>query len=286
MPLPPETQAQLQCAAFGQAARARSRRIGNLPPQTRLYVLLALLAAGIFGAFLSEPLAQSPAYHHFADARTLCAIPNFWNVVSNLPFLVFGLLGLGQIAFKRPQGMFLALTLAYLVFYTGIFFTGFGSAYYHLNPSNETLFWDRLPMTVAFMAFFSIVVGEFISLPAARKLLLPLLLTGIASVVYWHFSEKNGHGDLRFYLLVQFLPIVLIPLILLLFRRKTDTNFYPWLVIFTYLVAKLFETYDHQFFALTGHLSGHTVKHLAAALAPFLFLLGLLRRKITQAPEA
>ena len=104
--------------------------------------------------------------------------------------------------------------------------------------------------------------------------------------MYWYFTESAGYGDLRFYALVQFLPILLIPVIILLFKGRTNTNLYTWLVIAAYLIAKVFETYDDHIFEFTQQLSGHTLKHLAAALAPLLFLLGLFKRKITEGYEA
>src|SRR5688572_10378412 len=254
--------------------------------RNKICLLLAITAIGIAAIFFVEPIPQDHAYHNFADTRTILHIPNCCNVLSNLPFIIIGLAGMVAISSKKLPGMFPELKPAYLIFFAGIFFTGFGSAYYHLEPNNATLLWDRLPMTIAFMAFFAIIIGEFTSLKMARKLLLPLLLIGAASVLYWHFTESAGHGDLRFYALVQFLPIILIPLIMLLFKAKTNTNLYTWLVIAAYLIAKLFETYDDQIFEFTKQISGHTLKHFAAALAPLLFLIGLFKRKITEGSEA
>lgn len=257
----------------------------GLRKKYKLLLLAGLTLAGIAAAFLVPPISQDPHYHTFADTRTFFGIPNCWNVLSNLPFLLVGLVGMVAIGRKKPAGMYPALTAGYFIFFAGIFFTGFGSAYYHLNPGNATLLWDRLPMTIAFMAFFAIIIGEFISLAAGRRLLLPLLLTGIGSVLYWHFTEAAGHGDLRFYALVQFLPIMLIPVIMLLFQSGTNTNFYTWLVVLAYLLAKIFETYDEPIFHFTGQLSGHTLKHLLAALAPLIFLLGLFKRNLTSQPD-
>ncbi len=248
--------------------------------QNKIWLLVSLSLIGIVATFFVEPIAQDHSYHHFADTRTLFSVPNFWNVLSNLPFLVFGVAGFISVAQRKPGGIFPQLTAAYLVFFTGIFFTGIGSAYYHHDPSNATLLWDRLPMTIAFMAFFAIIIGEFISLETGQKLLLPLLLIGAASVVYWHFTEQAGHGDLRFYALVQFLPIILIPVIMFLFRSGVNTNLYTWLIILAYLIAKIFETYDAQIYELLRLVSGHTLKHLMASLAPLIFLIGLYKRKI------
>ena len=136
------------------------------------------------------------------------------------------------------------LHIAYLVFFSGIFMTGFGSAYYHYAPGNETLIWDRLPMTIGFMGLVTIIVGEHISLPAAKRMLIPLLIIGAGSVAYWAVTEERGAGDLRPYAIVQFLPMLLIPLILLMYRSVYDNVDFLWFVIVLYALSKLFEYFD------------------------------------------
>src|SRR6185295_1275022 len=177
-------------------------------------VLLSVLAAVIL--FTRGPIPQDLAYHRFADTREIAGIPNFWNVVSNLPFLVVGLLGLARysrlVHDESKSG--------YLFLCSGVFLVGLGSAYYHQAPSNATLLWDRLPMTVAFMAVFSMLLGERVIARYRGVWLGLLVLLGIGAAVYWSWSESLGRGDLRPYALVQFLPILLMPLILLLFPAR------------------------------------------------------------------
>ena len=59
---------------------------------------------------------------------------------------------------------------------------------------NLSLAWDRLPMTVAFMSFFAILLAERVSFRAARMLFPALLFAGIASIAYWYYSEVAGAG--------------------------------------------------------------------------------------------
>lgn len=243
-------------------------------------LLLFLSIVGIFSLFFFPPIPQNPTYHQFADNRTFFNIPNFWNVISNLPFVLIGVYALIYLKRKKTDGMFSELFINKIIFFIGIFFTGIGSAYYHFNPSNETLLWDRLPMTISFMAFFSIIIGEFISIKTGKILLFPLLIIGLISVVYWHITEKEGHGDLRSYALVQFLPMILIPLIVLMFPSKFNTNSFIWLMLSAYLLSKIFEFYDHPVFALGNFISGHTIKHISASLAPLIFMRGLYKRKL------
>jgi hypothetical protein len=243
------------------------------------HLLVAVAAAAIAGVALLEPIAQDPGYHAFADTRTLFAIPNFWNVVSNIPFVLAGAAGLLFLGRRGRDGLLAELRPAYAVFFTGIVLTGLGSSWYHLAPDNRTLVWDRLPMTLGFMGLFTIVIGEHISAHRARKLLLPLLAVGAASVFYWALTESQGSGDLRPYALVQFLPVILIPLILLMYRPQFDRTAFIWWVIGIYATSKLLEHCDYNVFAVNGIISGHSLKHVAAALAPLVLLYGFATRR-------
>lgn len=215
-------------------------------------VLLGISAAAVVALFLLDPIPQDPAYHAFADARAVAGIPNFADVLSNLPFLLVGLYGLT----RRPPPRMKA---GYLVLCAGIALVSLGSAWYHLNPTSATLLWDRLPMTVAFMALFSLLLEDRVT---DKKTLVPLVAAGLASVVYWHYTD-----DLRPYILVQFLPIVLMPLILLFYpKRNLDGNALMFAVVL-YAAAKVFEFYDRQVLEALGALSGHSIKHLLAGAA-------------------
>jgi hypothetical protein len=226
---------------------------------------------------LLPAMAQDPTYHSFADARVFLAIPNCCNVLSNLPFLIVGGAGMFYLL-RRKSWQSSAFFSGYFLFFTGIFFTGIGSAYYHLQPDNATLVWDRLPMTIAFMSFFSIIISDCIHVKRGKQLLFPLLFIGIISVYYWQYTEQQGHGDLRLYALVQFLPMLLIPFMLLSFRETAAASKYTWLMLLAYAVSKLLETLDAPVFEYSCFISGHTLKHLFAALAPAFFLWGMYRR--------
>lgn len=233
---------------------------------TPFYKTLLLVLAGVAAvavAFLFDPVPQDPAYHGFADTRTLLGIPNFWNVATNLPFLAVGALGLlQQSRLASPP-----LATHYRTYCGAIALVAIGSAWYHLAPDNARLVWDRLPMTVAFMALFAAVIADRISWIAGRALLWPLVVAGIASIAWWIRGEAAGHGDLRAYGLVQFLPMLLVPLILVLWRGEGIAAQRLWMALGAYAAAKLFEYFDAGLYAAGGLLSGHSLKHLAAALA-------------------
>ncbi len=251
---------------------------GKLPRSATWLIATGALIVVVF-FLLVEPLAQDPAYHVFADDRRLFGISNFWNVASNLPFLLVGVAGF---VFVRRYPLLVgesSLHRAWQAFFAGIFLTSFGSGYYHLAPGNAALFWDRLPMTIAFSGLFTIVIGEYLSARVARHILFPLLLAGIASVFYWDITEARGAGDLRPYVVVQFLPIILTCAILVMYRRASDLTRFIWLMIATYVIAKLLEFLDAGIYGVYGLISGHSLKHVAASLGPLALFFALRGRR-------
>lgn len=247
--------------------------------KTKTIFLVLLSAVLITAVFFIDPIPQDQSYYAFADTRSILGVPNFWNVLSNLPFLLAGGAGFYYSSSNSRAGISPGLQTAYLVFFAGIFLTGFGSAYFHYAPGNETLVWDRLPMTIGFMGLVTIIVGEHISLPAARRMLIPLLIIGAGSVVFWAVTESRGVGDLRPYAIVQFLPMLLIPLILLMYRSIYDNVDFLWFVIVLYALSKLFEYFDYATFEFGHVISGHSIKHVVASIAPLVFLYGVHKRR-------
>ncbi len=187
------------------------------------------------------------------------------DVLSNIPFVIVGLLGIAHVGKSLRKNGSDASLVQYLVFFLGVLLTGLGSTYYHYAPSNHTLFWDRLAMTIAFVGLFCSVVSELISPRLSIILLFPLLALGMGSVFYWYWSENLGCGDLRLYALVQFLPGVLIPSILVMY--KPPRNYLRYLVglMILYSISKIFELFDAEVFRFLKSISGHTLKHLIAA---------------------
>lgn len=240
-------------------------------------IFFGIAGMAILLLFSTNPVPQDPEYHNFADQRLLFGIPDFWNVVSNIPYLLIGITGMHFTLTKPVPGGLPELRQNYFLFFTGVFLVGIGSAWYHWSPSNESLVWDRLPMTMAFMAFFSAVLGEFYSTKAANVTLWPLIACGCLSVLYWIYTEQTGTGDLRPYAAVQFLPMILIPAILLTQESRFKSNRLVWWFMTAYLVAKIAEQYDAEIFNLIS-ISGHTLKHLVSAAGIYLYYLALNKR--------
>ena len=222
-----------------------------------LFVLAGLMAASFAGLALLPKIPQDQAYHLFADQRALVGIPNFWNVVSNIPFAVVGAVGL--VRFRDDA--------AAIVLFLGFFLTGIGSSYYHWAPNDGTLFWDRLPMTISFAAIFSLVVQERVGGRVGSILLWPMLAIGVASLLAWLWTD-----DLRLYFWTQFFPgVALMALFALYPARYTHAHY--WLIAAgLYALAKLFEFTDIVIYSLGRILSGHTLKHFPAAAACFVIL--------------
>ncbi|TDJ31321.1 MAG: alkaline phytoceramidase [Gammaproteobacteria bacterium] len=246
----------------------------------RVLIILAVAAIAVAGVMLLvEPVPQWPGYHDFADARGLAGIPHAANVLSNVVFLVVGVWGLVFVLTREGRRATGALLPNYLAFFAGVALTALGSGYYHWAPDNVTLVWDRLPMSIGFMALLSIIGGELISVRAARILLMPLLALGAASVAWWALTEQAGAGDLRPYALVQFLSPVLILLMVFMYDRSRDLFLALVAMGTLYALAKIFEFYDPEILRVFGLASGHTLKHLFAGTATAGMLVLLYRRE-------
>ncbi len=239
----------------------------NLRPVVLLLVVFGSLAAVLL---LLKPIPQDPAYHDFADRRVVLGLPHFFDVISNLAFLLVGVAGLRFCASRQMLGA----RIAWAVFFSGVALVAFGSAYYHWAPTSATLAWDRAPMAVAFMGLLAALIGEALGERAGRIVLGPAVLMGGASVVHWHLAD-----DLRLYAWVQFFPLLLIPLLFVLFPPRYTHRGMLLVGLGFYGLAKIAEALDRPVFEATGGvLAGHTVKHLLAAAA-CLVILQMLRKR-------
>ncbi|XP_052140019.1 uncharacterized protein LOC127759841 [Oryza glaberrima] len=227
---------------------------------------------------VTPAIPQNEEYHDFADQRRLfLGIPNTLNVISNIPFFFVGVVGLVLCHYKNyfrlnSQGELWSWTL----FFAGVTAVAFGSSYYHLKPNDATLVWDRLPMTIAFTSVMAIFIIERVDDRAGTKSLAPLVIAGALSIMYWRFFD-----DLRPYAVIQFVPCIAIPVMAIVIPPMyTHSSYWLWAAGF-YLLAKVEEAADKPIYKWTHQIvSGHTLKHLAAAMVPVFLALMLAKRTV------
>jgi hypothetical protein len=224
------------------------------------------------GISLLPPLSQNQNYHNFADSRTLFGISNFADVFSNLAILLAGLTGVGLHLLGRFNIRSRSESLGYLFFFSSFILVAVGSVYYHIDPSDSSLFSDRLPITMSITALVFTLFADRVTPRIPIQMLAPIVMLGMTTVLGWLIF-----GDLRFYLGIQLLIPVLVP-VLLIFRspynRTLDwLHFMGW-----YALSRVCELYDSQIFDLTGFISGHSLKHLTSGIACALLILMLLKR--------
>lgn len=267
-----------------------------------IYAALVILLSSFFLFVL--PIPQQKAYHNFADKRRCqceCGIPkflpanvstrnvrgvgfivpNFGDVASNVVILIGGICGLVSLILleypndtttNHPSDHDDWQTKACLPIFFGSYVAiSMGSTYYHWKPNNATLVWDRLPMTVAFAAIFCFMLDEY--LPShqsqnvdgiGRVLLTPLIAVGVMSVLYWSWVD-----DLRLYVAVSILPMFIMLLLVIFYEPKHTGKMQQLLGLALYAGAKICEDRDYEIFYFTGNrLSGHSLKHILAGLAP------------------
>jgi hypothetical protein len=235
--------------------------------QLPLAVTLLLAAAALFHG----PIHQPAGYHDFADQTLRFGIPHFCDVTSNLGFALAAFWGWIRLAPARAHPELRHGWAGYRLFLLGLFLTALGSSWYHLAPDNASLVWDRLPIALACGGLLAGVLGDVEGRDSGRRASW-LALAAIASVAWWYFTDLSGQGDLRPYLLLQILPILLIPLWQWIYRMPVADRLAFGGALALYVVAKFAELNDHEIAAALGAVTGHTLKHLLAAGAAALIV--------------
>ncbi len=223
-----------------------------------LGLVLALLAAAIFGPFVAQP----GHLHGFADQRSWWGISCAMDVLSNLPFALWGGLGLACLVWKRRDIPVAQQAMAGL-FFAGLVVTAGASSWYHWQADDAGLAIDRLGMVLAFAGLLGLAGADRISSRAGVALGLAVLVLGPLSVAVW-FASGNVLG----WAALQFGGMALV-LWLASMKPLSGALAIRWgWVIMIYVIAKLFEQADEAVYALSSQwISGHSVKHLVASCA-------------------
>lgn len=248
------------------------RACRHLPVLVTVFPALLMLLHG--------PIAQPIDYHNFADSRSLSELPNALDVMSNLGFAIIGAWGLLHIWKARNDDAIRDGWPGYRMFLIALILTAAGSACYHLHPDNARLVWDRIPIALACAGLLSAVHGEMAQTGHTNQMTAALGLLALASVGWWRVS-----GDLRIYLLMQGLPLLLIPLWQYLHGSTNADRRMFGIAIALYVLAKIAELHDHEILTLSGFISGHTLKHLIATAAAAMIAIRL-RQRVTKTPLA
>jgi hypothetical protein len=239
------------------------------PLHRHLPLLLTVLLAA--AALFHGPIAQPAGYHDFADQDVVFGIPHFADVISNLGFALAALWGWIRLAPARRHPHIHPGWAGYRLFLIGLLLTALGSSWYHLAPDNSSLVWDRLPIALACGGLLAGVWGD-VHRTQNRNLAAWLALAAIISVAWWYYTDLSGNGDLRPYLLLQVLPILLIPLWQWIHKAPGTDRLAFGGALALYVVAKLAELNDHEIAATLGAVTGHTLKHLLAGAAAALIV--------------
>ena len=234
-----------------------------------LVTLISIGAACWYG-----PVAQLPHYHDFADQAAHFGVPHFFDVLSNLGFALLALWGWFRLFPHRHENSLRFAWAAYQLFLAGLFLTALGSSYYHLAPDNARLAWDRLPISLACAGLLAGVWSDVHARPS-RYLALSLALLTVLGVAWWRLTDLAGHGDLRLYLALQVLPLILIPLWQSIYASPRADRWAFGVALLLYVAAKLAEQGDYEIAAALGGVSGHTLKHLLATAAAALIIFRL-----------
>lgn len=230
-----------------------------LHPHLPLLVTVLLAAA----VLVHGPIAQPAGYHDFAARDAVFGVPHFADVISNLGFALTAVWGWIRLAPASRHPDIRTGWRGYRLFLAGLFLTALGSSWYHLAPDNAGLVWDRLPIALACGGLLAGVWGD-VQQQESRSLTTWLALAAFVSVGWWYFTDLSGAGDLRPYLLLQGLPILLIPLWQWIYRMPGADRLAFGGALALYVAAKFAELNDHEIAAALGAVTGHTLKHLLA----------------------
>ena len=229
-------------------------------PETAMLAVCTLL---LLIALLGPSVGQPANYHQFADQHTWFGIPFAMDVLTNLPFAVWGIIGLLRLRELPRHRLDASQRGTAKLFFAGLVLTAICSGWYHWEPRDAGLAVDRLGMVVAFAGLIGLAAAGRISARIGLTVPFAVLLLGPLSVASWAIT-----GNVLPWVVLQFGGMTLV-LWMARIPRLVGALPIRWgVVIGIYALAKLLEQGDHQVYALLGNtISGHSLKHVVASLA-------------------
>jgi hypothetical protein len=220
-----------------------------------------LVGAALVGFGLAvRPIVRTPTFHHYADARTWLGIPHAGDVLSNAAFIVVAVLAALRLRAGRSADGFAWLACA------GVAGIGIGSGSYHVAPSDALLALDWAPIVLALAWITAAVVADRHGRRAGVIALVVGTSAALVAVAIWYLGGgTTGGGDMTAYVTVQLLGVAL-PLAVALSAPGRIPARHLAVALAGFLLARLFATRDASLLDAIG-VSGHSLKHVAAALA-------------------
>jgi len=240
----------------------------------RRHAALGVFAIGpIVAVALMHPVIRGPGFHRYADARDWLGIPHVGDVLSNLPFVIVGIVGLvlSRTVTLVPRGLV-------QLFFAAVLGIGLGSAAYHVHPMDATLVFDWMPIGIALSWLTALVLADRVDRRLGTIAAFVLPLAAATSVVWWWAGGGTAGGDMRWYVVLQLLFVVLVPVIVVLYPKGALSRTDLLLGVACFIAARLLHAGDRRILEATG-VSGHALKHLAAGVAAYFVLRAIARAR-------
>jgi hypothetical protein len=231
-----------------------------------LVMLVSLSLAAMMGVIAWGPILFTDAAHDYAGQRPWLGLADAANVLANAPMFFLG--AWGWVATKASRWP-AKLQAPWCLFHLFAMSSAVAAAVYHALPGDLLFVLSHVCMTSCFVVLTLGVLAERVDARFGTVGLcrLAILAVALAGCGMWIGRAAGGGLDMRPLILLQIIPVLLIPTGAL-GLPGSSTRAFDWIIVLAlYAFAKLLEAGDETIFRATGWLSGHTLMHLALAAA-------------------
>jgi putative effector of murein hydrolase LrgA (UPF0299 family) len=250
--------------ASGPSFRRERGVTEQLGRRCALAILAALTLAACVGLLAWGPVLLDAGMHRYAGQRAWLGLPSAVNVLCNLPLLLAGVWGWHA---ARASAWPASVRLPWQGFFISVAGGSLIAAVYHAAPSDTGFVLAQAAMAAAFVMLTFGMLAERVHTRFGSRtgVQAAAALVALAAGAVVLGTGLRGSVDLRPFLLLQIVPLLLIPAGVASLQGA-HTRGSDWLVMLVaYAAAKLFEMADTQIFAVTGWIGGHALMHLALA---------------------